>query len=100
MKNFIDFMRSQGAIGLAIAFILGGAVSSLITSFVNDIVNPLVGILLSKASGITSASFILLGAEIRYGSFINALINFCVLAFVVYFFVVKLGLNKLDKKKE
>ena len=44
MKGFIDFIREQGVIGLAIAVILGGAVNKLVASLVGDIIQPLIGI--------------------------------------------------------
>lgn len=100
MKGFLDFVREQGAIGLAVGFILGGAVSDLVKSLIDNIINPILGILLSQAQGISEASFQILGATVKYGALINTLINFCVIAAVVYFGVKKLGLDKLDKKKD
>jgi large conductance mechanosensitive channel len=99
MKGFLDFVRTQGVVGLAVGFILGGAVSDLVKSFINNIVNPLLGILLNKASGISEATFTFLGATFTYGVFITALVNFAVVALVVYIGVKKLGLDKLDKKE-
>jgi len=49
MKGFIEFIREQGVMGLAVGFILGGSVKELVTSLVNDLVNPLVGIFLGRA---------------------------------------------------
>ncbi len=100
MKGFLDFMREQGAIGLAVGFILGGAVSDLVKSLIDNIINPILGIMLSKADGISEATFVMLGATIKYGALINTFINFCVIAAVVYFGVKQLGLDKLDKKKD
>lgn len=100
MKGFLDFIREQGAVGLAVGFILGGAVSDLVKSIIDNIVNPILGIVLNKVDGLESATFTLLGATIKYGALISTLINFCVIAAVVYFGVKKLGLDKLDKKKD
>lgn len=99
MKGFLDFVREQGAIGLAVGFILGGAVSDLVKSLIDNIINPLLGILLNQAQGITQASVVVLGATVKYGALINTFINFVVIAAVVYFGVKQLGLDKLDKKK-
>ena len=41
MKGFLDFIREQGVVGLAVGFILGGAVSKLVTAIITDIVNPI-----------------------------------------------------------
>lgn len=100
MKDFIAFIREQGVVGLAIGFILGGAVSTVVASLVNDIINPIVGILIGSADNLATASVSVLGAEILWGSFISVLINFVVIAAVVYYGFKGLGLDKLDKKKE
>jgi large conductance mechanosensitive channel len=100
MKGFLDFIREQGAVGLAVGFILGGAVSDLVKSIIDNIVNPLLGIVLNNVKGLEAATFEILGATIKYGALISTLINFCVIAAVVYFGVKKLGLDKLDKKKD
>lgn len=98
MKGFLNFVREQGVVGLAVGFILGGAVSAVVKSVVEDIVNPLLGLVLGKAEGLMTATFMIGSATIKYGSLISTLINFLVVAGVVYFGVKSLGLDKLDKK--
>lgn len=98
MKGFIDFIRTQGVVGLAVGFILGGAVSGVVKSIVDDVVNPILGLVLGQAEGLMEATFMVGTATIKYGSFINTFINFLVVAGVVYFGVKWLGLDKLDKK--
>ncbi len=99
MKEFIHFIRTQGVVGLAIGLILGGAVSDLVKSIIDSFINPILGLVLNSASGLVGAKFTIAGATITYGAFLNTLINFCVIAFVVYYGVKKLGLDKLDKPK-
>lgn len=55
MKGFVEFIKSQGVIGLAIGFILGGAVSRVVSSLVSDIINPLLGIVLGAAGNLSEA---------------------------------------------
>lgn len=103
MKDFVEFIRTQGVVGLAVGIILGTAVGEVVKSVVNDLVNPIIGIILNSAEGLAAAKLpIIFGGEtiatIAYGNFINTFINFCVIAAVVYFGVKKLGLDKLDKK--
>ncbi len=86
--------------GLAVGFILGGAVSKVVTAVITDIVNPLLGVVLGLAGGLKEAYFQIGSAKIMYGDFINTLIDFMVIAGVVYFGVKVIGLDKLDKKKE
>jgi large conductance mechanosensitive channel len=100
MKGFLDFIRSQGVVGLAVGFILGGAVSDLVKSLIDNIINPILGILLNQAQGLTNATITILGATIKYGALVNTLINFTVISGVVYFGVKRIGLEKIDKKKD
>ena len=100
MKGFLSFIREQGVMGLAVGFILGGAISKVVSSLVTDIVNPLVGILLGFTANLSDASFWLAGSQVMWGHFLAVLIDFAVIAAVVYFGVHGLGLDKLDKPKE
>lgn len=98
MKGFMNFIREQGVVGLAVGFILGGAVSKVVASLVEDIINPVLGIILGAAGSLTTASLQIGSVQIMYGSFIGVLIDFLVIALVVYYGVRTLGLDKLDKK--
>lgn len=99
MQGFLEFIRTQGVVGLAVGLILGGAVTALVTSIVKNLVNPLLGIILGQAKDLATSSIDILGAKVMYGNFILDLINFIVIALIVYFGVKKLGLDKLDKPK-
>lgn len=100
VKGFFDFVREQGVVGLAVGFILGGAVSKLVSSIVVDIVNPVLSIALGGASALKEWYFQFAGVKILYGDLISNLIDFIVIAMVVYFGFKLLKLDKLDKKKE
>lgn len=99
VQGFIQFVREQGVIGLAVGFILGGSVSKVVSSLVNDIINPFLGIFLGKVGDLASASVTVQGSVIKWGSFVGVLIDFIVIAAVVYFIVKGMGLDKLDKSK-
>lgn len=103
MKNningFIDFIREQGVVGLAIGFILGGAVSKVVSSFVTDIINPLLSLVLGATEGLKTAALEIGSAKILYGDFITVIIDFIVVALVVYYGVKIIGIQKLDKSK-
>lgn len=99
MKGFMNFIREQGVVGLAVGFILGGAVSKVVSALVTDIINPLLGIVLGSAEGLQAASLNIGNAQIMYGNLISVVIDFTVIALVVYYGVKKLGLDKLDKAK-
>lgn len=99
MKGFIEFVREQGVMGLAVGFILGGAVSKVVASLVTDIINPLLGVILGAAGNLADAYLAIGPIKLMWGNFINTLIDFIVIALVVYYGVKFLKLDKLDKKK-
>lgn len=99
IEGFVEFIKEQGVVGLAIAFILGGAVSKVVSSLVTDIINPILGIALSKVDDLENATVTVLSAEIRWGSFLSVLIDFAVIAAVVYALAHVLKLDKVIKKK-
>ena len=100
MKGFFNFIREQGVIGLAVGFILGGAVSKLVTALITDIINPILGIILGAAGSLKDAYLPLGPAKLMWGDFLAVMIDFVVVAAVVYYGVHGLGLDKLDKKKD
>ena len=100
MKGFLEFIREQGVVGLAAGFILGGAVAKVVSSLVNDIINPIVGVVLGVAGDLSSLYFKIGPIELRYGNFLAVLLDFAIIAAVVYYGIKGLGLDKLDKKKE
>lgn len=100
MKSFIDFIREQGVVGLAIGFILGGSISKVVSSFAGDIVNPIVGLILGFAGGLKEQSFSIFSAKIMWGNFVATAIDFLIIALVVYYGFRLLGLTKFDKKKK
>lgn len=99
MKGFLNFIREQGVVGLAVGFILGGAVSKLVSALVTDLINPILGIILGAVGNLKDAYLQLGPAKILWGDFLATLIDFLVIAFVVYFGVKVLKLDRLDKKK-
>jgi len=86
-------------VGLAIGFVLGGAVSKVVASLVEDIINPVIGLALGATGALDAAVFKVGPVEILWGSFMGTLIDFVIIALVVYYGFKVLGLTKLDKKK-
>ena len=99
MKGFFEFIRSQGVVGLAVGFIMGGSITKLITSLVNDIINPFVGLLIGSTAGDLTSAYLQIGSsKIFWGSFVSSLVDFIIIAFIVYFGVKILGIDNLDGK--
>ncbi|MBI2612230.1 MscL family protein [Candidatus Kaiserbacteria bacterium] len=94
LAGFIDFIRDRGVAGFAIGFILGGAAQKLVQALMDDIMNPLIGFFFNteNLTQYTVGAF-------KIGDFISALINFFILALVVYVAFKLLQLEKLDRPK-
>ena len=88
LKEFRDFLMRGNLVELAVAFVMGLAFAALITSFVNDLIMPIVAMIIGKPdfSGLT---FTINDAVYRYGAFITAAITFDSTAAAIFFFVVK-----------
>jgi large conductance mechanosensitive channel len=87
LKGFRDFILRGNVMDLAVAVIIGAAFSGLVAALTTDIINPLLGALIGKPD----FSYLIAtvhGGKVLYGSFITAMINFLILAAVIYFFLV------------
>lgn len=100
MKGFFDFIRQQGVVGLAVGFILGGSIQKVITSLSNDIINPLLGIVVGATDNLQNIFWQIGNVKIMWGSFLNNILDFMIIASVVYVTVKVFGVDKLDLKKE
>lgn len=98
MKGFMDFVREQGVVGLAVGFILGGAVAKMVTAIVTDLINPIIGLLMGGLN-LENAYVSMGGAKLMWGNFVSTAIDFLIVAFVVYSGVKILKLDKIDKKR-
>ena len=97
LREFKEFAMRGNMMDLAVGVIVGGAFSSVTTSLINDILMPVIGIFVSEAS-FADLTVTVGSAVVAYGNFIQAVINFLIMAFVV-FCMVK-GINRLSRKKE
>lgn len=99
-QEFKQFIARGNVMDMAVGVIIGGAFSSIITSLIDDIINPILGMFSGDGTALAASLTIRLpgSSEIMLGSFINAVLNFLVMALVV-FCLVK-GINALHRKKE
>lgn len=95
--EFKEFIARGNVMDMAVGVIIGGAFSSITTSLINDIIMPILGIFTSSIS-FADLAVQVGGAVITYGNFIQAVLNFLVMALVV-FCLVK-AMNSFHKKKE
>ena len=88
LREFRDFVMRGNVIDLAVAVVIGAAFGALVSSFVADVLTPLLGLIgvpdFSDLAWTTPG-----GAVVAYGSFLNALVAFVLVAFAIFYFVVK-----------
>ena len=97
--EFKEFIMRGNVMDLAVGVIIGGAFSAIVTSLTDDIISPVLGIF----GGIDFSSMVATvnGAEIRYGAFITAIINFLIMALIIFLMVKSINkLMTIGKKKE
>jgi large conductance mechanosensitive channel len=102
IQEFKDFINRGNVIDLAVAVIIGGAFGAIISSLVNDIIMPLIGALLG-GTDLASLSIQVGEANILYGSFLQAIVNFVIIAFVLFLIVrayTKAQAKKTEPKAE
>lgn len=104
LKEFKEFAYRGNVLDMAVGVIIGGAFGKIVSSFVNDVLMPPIGlalgnvdfskleIVLKQATETTAA------VSIKYGTFINTVIDFLIVAFCI-FLVIK-GVNSMKKKQE
>ncbi len=83
VREFKDFLKEYKIVGLAIAFIMGAAATDLVKSLVNNVIMPLVTPFI-PGGGWQTATFKMGPIVISWGAFLSALINFLILAFVIF----------------
>ena len=95
-KEFRDFINRGNVIDLAVAVILGAAFTAIVNSLVADIIMPMIGVLLGGID-FTTLAITVGDANITYGNFIQAIINFLLIALVV--FLIVRSLNRMKRQK-
>jgi len=88
VKEFRDFIMRGNLVELAVAFVLGLAFAALITSFVDDLIMPIIAMIIGEPD-FSGLDFTINDAVFRYGAFITAAITFLATAAAIFFFVVK-----------
>ena len=97
IAEFKQFIARGNVMDMAVGVIVGGAFSSISMSLINDIIMPVIGIFVREDS-FSSLSVTVGTAVITYGNFIQAVLNFLIMAFVVFLMVKTI--NRLHRKKE
>ena len=101
IKEFKEFISKGNVLDLAIGVVMGTAFSGIVTSLVNDIIMPLVGLIIGGID-FTGMKATVGDASIAYGNFIQNIVNFLIIALSIFLFVKLISkiTRKKDSKKE
>ncbi|MBN2262140.1 MAG: large-conductance mechanosensitive channel protein MscL [Prolixibacteraceae bacterium] len=108
-KEFKDFAMRGNVVDMAVGIVIGGAFGKIVSSLVNDLIMPPIGLLLGgvnftdlkitiKEASVDAAGQAINAVTLNWGNFVQVLIDFIIIAFAI-FMVIK-GMNSLKKKKE
>ncbi len=102
-NGFMDFIRTQGVVGLAVGLAIGAAAGDTVKKLVDGFINPIVQFIVGSQDALNSSvwRFELWGrsADFAWGAFVSSAITLVATALVIYWIVNVLKLDKLDKKK-
>ena len=107
LKEFREFAFKGNVIDLAVGVIIGGAFGKIVTSLVNDLLMPAIGLLLGRVD-FTNLKYVITPADaaagltevaIRYGSFLQSVVDFFIIAFSVFMFVKLFSRKKKEEVK-
>ncbi len=97
MKEFKEFISRGNVMDMAVGIIIGGAFTAIVSSLVADIITPIIGMLMGGIN-FSELAVTVGSANLTYGNFIQAIINFLLVAWVL-FMIVK-AMNKMKRKEE
>jgi large conductance mechanosensitive channel len=96
LKEFREFAIRGNVMDLAVAVIIGGAFGKIVTSLVNDLLMPLIGLLLGGIN-FSDLAITVGGAVIKWGAFVQSIIDFIIIAFVIFLLVR--AMNRLKRQE-
>ena len=96
LKEFREFAIRGNVIDLAVAVIIGGAFGKIVTSLVDDIIMPIVGLLIGGID-FKSLAFQIGSAKVTYGNFVQNVVDFIIIAFVI--FLIVRTMNRFKKQE-
>ena len=89
IKEFKEFLLRGNLLDLAVAVVIGAAFTAVVTSITTNLITPLIKAIFGGSSQFNSLYFTINGSDIKYGAVLNALLNFVIVAAVIFFLVIK-----------
>ena len=97
IKEFKEFLLRGNLLDLAVAVVIGAAFTGVVNSFVSNLITPLIKAIFGGSTQFNSLAFTINGSKITYGSFLDAVLSFIIVALVIFFLVIK-PVNSLMKR--
>ncbi len=103
-SGFMDFIREQGVVGLAVGLAIGTAAGDTVKKLVEAFISPIVQLMIGSQKGLEAATWTMqVGdrvGDFKWGAFLSSLITLVATAFVIYLIIHFMKLDKLDRKKD
>lgn len=100
LKEFKEFINRGNVIDLAIAVVMGGAFGKIVSALVDNVIMPLIGVVLGGIDFSSASVTLSGGAELQYGLFIQAVIDFLIVSFVIFMIVKQINRFKKPVEEE
>ena len=97
IKEFKEFAIKGNVVDMAVGVIIGGAFGKIVSSFIEDVITPLLLTPALEAANLKNIEELTLFGGVKYGMFLSAVINFVIIAFILFMMIT--GLNKLKNEK-
>jgi large conductance mechanosensitive channel len=97
IKEFKEFLLRGNLLDLAVAVVIGAAFTAVVAALTKNVITPLIKAVFGGSTQFDSLAFTVNGSQIQYGAVINALVNFVIVAAVIFFLVIK-PVNALMKR--
>ena len=97
IKEFKEFAIKGNVVDMAVGVIIGGAFGKIVSSFIEDVITPLILNPALEAANLKNIEELTLFGGVKYGMFLSAVINFVIIAFIL--FVMIKGINKIKNEK-
>ena len=100
LKEFKEFINRGNVIDLAVAVVMGGAFGKIVSALVDNVIMPLIGVVLGGIDFSSASVTLSGGAELQYGLFIQAVIDFLIVSFVIFMIVKQINRFKKPVEEE
>lgn len=98
MEGFMEFVRKQGVVGMAVGLAVGAAVATFVGDLIEGIVSPLIGAVIGGEDGLSELSAQVGDVTMNYGLALSSFITFIATAWIVYMIVKMIGADKWDQE--